>query len=560
MNWKNVYYLIQVERKSGRLLRGKNPTKYKENRFLTYLPYLLTVVVGVVIGVSAGFFTGVLTDVLGVDVQSYAAQVFVTLPTIVLITNAIMGMLYQLQRSGVKMQAETPYWLPITWQEHTLASVMASLLGIPIGTVLLISSVILTFAVFNGLLLLAIATSIAMLAAAFLTSTLTEILRVLQVRSTGAVHKSGGKSAIWVRFISSIGFFVVFYVIYLTVISSAADILLTLTTIQGTLFYVPFIWLGLTLSNFFIVGGSAFLGVIYMLLSIAFISALYALAVLLNKRFGLYEPPAIKIQSGNYTPKTGVLGKIGFSNIEAAIISKDFKAFTRRKELIPVFITPVVFMLLPLMQSFGISGAASGSPDDLMFFGMIFLLPSAFMTYMIGNFIIGQEGQAIWRIYASPINAKNLIKSKYFFTIFFGLIILIITGTIGTIIYRPTPTMLSIVILEALFLIFALSAISLNIGLRGADFIEIPKPRMIRPAWMLISMLVCFLTALAILAPIVIAVVLPLVLESFGVIGVSSVNPFVTVIVSGIIASIITGILYKINLNYAKDFLQKAEV
>jgi hypothetical protein len=418
--------------------------------------------------------------------------------------------------------------------------------------------VILTFAVFNGLLLLAIATSIAMLAAAFLTSTLTEILRVLQVRSTGAVHKSGGKSAIWVRFISSIGFFVIFYVIYFSVISSAADILLTLTTIQGTLFYVPFIWPGLALSNFFVVGGSALLGCMYMLLSIAFMGTLYALAVLLNKRFGLYEPPAIKIQSGNYTPKTGVLGKLGFSTIEVAIISKDFKAFTRRKELIPVFITPVVFMLLPLMQSFGVSSAASGPEDALIFFGMMFLLPAAFITYMLGNFIIGQEGQAIWRIYASPISAKNFIKSKYFFTILFGLSILIITGTIGTIIYRPTPTMLSVAILEALFLIFALSTISLNMGLRGADFIEIPKPRMIRPAWMLISMLSCFLTALVILAPLILTV-LPLILEPLGII-IPSVNPFITVTISGIIAATITGIFYKINLNNAKTFIQKAEV
>ncbi|MCL1966044.1 MAG: hypothetical protein FWF62_02675, partial [Candidatus Bathyarchaeota archaeon] len=206
MNWKNVYHLIQVERKSGRLLRGTNPSKYKENRFSAYWPYLLAVVIGVVAGVFALFLSGILPDAIGVDIQSYAPYVFVTLPTIILITSTIMGMLYQLQRSGVKMQAEAPYWLPITWQEHTLASVIASILGIPLGIVLFASSAILVFSLFNGLLLLAIATSIAMFAAAFLTSILTEIIRVLQVRSMGAVHKSGGKSAIWIRFIGTLAF------------------------------------------------------------------------------------------------------------------------------------------------------------------------------------------------------------------------------------------------------------------------------------------------------------------------------------------------------------------
>jgi hypothetical protein len=560
MNWKNVYYLIQVERKSGRLLRGKNPSKFKENRFLTHWPYLSAVLIGVVAGVFTLFLSGVISDVMGVDIKSYAAPVFVTLPTVILIINAVMGMLYQMQRSGVKMQAEAPFWLPITWQEHTLATVIASLLGIPLGIVLFVSSAILVFSIFNGLFLLAVATSIAMLAASFLTSTLTEIIRVLQTRSMGAVHKSSGKSAIWIRFIGSIAFFIIFYIIYFVAISSAGDILFTLTNIQGSLFYIPFIWPGLALSNFFISGGSALLGIMYTLLSIAFISALYVLAVLLNKRFGLYEPPAIKLQSGAYTPKTGILGKLGFSNTEAAIINKDIKAFTRRKELIPVFITPAIFIFMPLIQSFGLTNATSAAPVDLpIFFAMTFLLPSAFMSYMLGSFVIGEEGQAIWRIYASPINAKNLVKSKYFFIILFDLIILAVTGIIGTILYKPTLTMLSVAILEALFLIFALGAVSLNIGFRGAEFIEIPKPRMIRPSWVLINLISCALTAIAILAPLMLSV-FSIVLSEFDITIFPNINPFISVAISGVIASIITGLFYKFNLDTAKEFLKKAEI
>ncbi|MDR2700130.1 MAG: hypothetical protein LBC12_04900 [Nitrososphaerota archaeon] len=561
MNWKNVYYLLQVERKSGRLLRGVNPTKYAENRILANWPYLLSIVIGVVIGGVAWFLTGDLSDAMGAgEFQNYAARIFVILPTMVLIINAIMSMLYQLQRSGVKMQAEAPYWLPITWQEHTLASVLASVLGLPLDVVLFISSVILVFSIFNGLLILAIATSIAMFAAAFLTSTLTEILRILQVRSMGAVHKSSGKSAIWVRFISSLGFFVIFYVIYMLFIQRGADIFLALTGIQGSLFYIPFIWPGLALSNFFI-SGSILLGTVFLLLSIAFISALYALTVLLNKRFGLYEPPAIKLQSGTYTPKTGILGKLGFTTTEAAIISKDLKAFTRRRELIPVFITPVVFTILPFMQSFGATNAELPFFENLFFFGMIFIIPASFMVYMLGSFIIGEEGQAIWRIYASPISAKNLVKSKYFFTVLFGLIILAITGTIGTIVYKPAPTTIVIAFLEGLFLIVALGAISVNIGFRGADFVETPKPRMIRQSWMLISLVSCFLTALVILAPLVLYIVLPIISLLLGIPEASlSLNPLIATAISGIIATVIAILFYKFTLNTAKDFLRKAEV
>ena len=181
------------------------------------------------------------------------------------------------------------------------------------------------------------------------------------------------------------------------------------------------------------------------------------------------------------------------------------------------------------------------------------------MAYMLGSFIIGEEGQAVWRIYASPINAKNLVKSKYFFIVLFGLIILTITGIIGTILYKPTLMLLGVGVLEALFLIIALSAVSLNIGFRGADFIEIPKPRMIRPAWMLINMLLCALTALAILAPLLLSMI-TIVLDTLGVAILPSVNPLIATAISGIIASVIAGLFYKFNLDTAKEFLRKAEV
>ncbi len=94
---------------------------------------------------------------------------------------------------------------------------------------------------------------------------------------------------------------------------------------QSALWYIPFVWLALILS--YIIKGLFLQGILFVGLSALFIAGLYYLAVLLNKRFGLYEPPAITIQkSGIYAPKTGLLGKLGFSNVEAAIIRKDLRA------------------------------------------------------------------------------------------------------------------------------------------------------------------------------------------------------------------------------------------
>jgi hypothetical protein len=562
MNWKNVYYLMRVERKSGRLLRGVKSTKYKENSFLANWSYWFAIGVGLAIGILLGVIVNMFSSEIGGAsiVQTGAIGLFVSLPTLVLVYNLVLTLLQQIQRSGVKVQSETPYWLPVTWQEHTLASVLAGLLGIPIGSVLLIVSAILAFSVFNGLIVAALATSVAVFAAAFMASVITEILRIIQVRFTGAVYKSSGRAAIWVRFIGSLGFFIVFYAVYFYVVSGGYQFISTLTEVQSSLFYVPFVWLGMTLS--YLLGTSANLlyGAVFLGLSAAFIAALYIIAVSLNKRFGLYEPPAIKVQkSGIYGPKTGFLGKLGFSNAESALISKDLKAFTRRRELMTVFIAPIVIILLPLMQSIGM-GSDMPSEATLIYLGMIYLFPASLMVMTLGNLIIGEEGQAIWRIYASPISAKNLVKSKYFFTVCFGLIILIVTGILGTVIYQPSTTKIIVAFLEAVFLILALGAISVNIGFRGADFTEVPRPRMVRQYWALINMAVCAIVGFVILVPLVPTVLSSMVGDILPGFAFPSLNPFVATAISGVIAIVIAAVFYKITLGSAKDFLRKAEV
>ena len=45
---------MRVERKSGRLLRGIKPTKYKENSFMANWPYWLAIGVGLAIGILVG--------------------------------------------------------------------------------------------------------------------------------------------------------------------------------------------------------------------------------------------------------------------------------------------------------------------------------------------------------------------------------------------------------------------------------------------------------------------------------------------------------------------------
>jgi len=560
MNWKNVLFLLRVERKSGRLIRGVKTTRYRENSILAYWPYWVALIIGVVGGLIANFIvSGIYANQAIANLPSLengALSVFVILPTVILIFSFVFTLLQQIQLAGIKATGQVMYWLPITWQEQTLASILSNLLGLPIAFVIGIGSGTIVFAAFNGLIFQGLLTFIALIAAAFLASVSTEILRLVQMRFIGAVYKSSGKAAIWVRLAGTLFFFIIFYVLYFYVIygSGSVTFFMSLSNFQSTVWYVPFVWVALVISYVF--SGLFLQAGLFVVFSALFIAALYYLAVFLNMRFGLYEPPAITLQKGGvYTPKTGFWGKLGFSSAEGAVIRKDFRAFTRRREIVSIFIVPIIMIILPLMQSVGINGSSQGT-SGLIFEGIIFLLPAGFMAMLLGQVMIGEEGQSVWRIYASPISPKSLVKSKTFFLTFFSTIILFISGIVGVIFYQPTLEVAITAFLEGFFVLLAVGIVSLAIGFKGADFSQTRRARMVRQEWSLIGLVVGAVVGVSVLAPLILSVGLSF--FAGGTINTSSLA--IDVAISGAISLGISAIVYRVNLGIAADFLKKSQI
>ena len=554
MNWRNVIQLIRVEMKSGRLIRGQRLTKYRESRWFTYLEYGGALAIGLAVGAIAGYLYAPIasTDLKFNSMVILAMQnLLISLPTLILIYSIVLTMLRQIQLSGAKLSTQVQYWLPVTWQEHTLASVLAHILGFPLVSIIFIGSAVTLFSVFTGQVALAFSSVLAMCAAIFMASAITEILRILQSRFVGAVYKSTGRGAVWVRFAGSLVFFLVFYIFYFYIVSGsgAAVFVQTVASSQNKISFVPFVWPALTLYSF--MNGLILSGFAYLVLSILLMLGLFYLAVYLNRIYGLYEPPAITVSRGVYAPKTGFLGKIGFSTVEAAIIRKDLKAFTRRRELIVIFILPIVFILSPLFQVLG-NPSATSSPIT---FAIIMILPASVMATFLGSFITGEEGQAMWRIYSSPVSARNFVRSKYFLVILFSIFILIITSIVGTVLLHPSLKAIFVTMVESLLLAFTLGSLSLSNGIKGADFVETPRPKMIHGTWNAINLITCLITALAMLTPF-----LPYFFSTFfpSLTGPLS-NLYLELLISGIIAVVLTPIFYRLAFMSARDLLRKAE-
>jgi hypothetical protein len=557
MNWKNVFDLIRVDRKSGRLIRGRRLTRYRERRIFTYLIYGGALALGLLTGIGAGF---IYKAVSAIDPQTKAVfdqaapNLFLSLPTLVLIYSLAFTMMLQIQRSGVKFSIQVPYWLPITWEEHTVASAFANLLGFPAASVVFISAAVLVLSIFMNLIAYALLTLVAVIASAFMASVITEIFRVLQVRFIGAVYKSSGRAAVWVRFVGSLLFLIVFYVVYFMLTGAGAvTFVQTIASSQSAFWFVPFVWLGMTLYSF--LNGLILQTLVFLALSVIFILGLFYAAVLLNRRFGLYEPPSITVSRGLYAPTAGFLGKLGFSMTEAALIRKDLKAFTRRRELMFIFVVPLVSIMVPLLQAFSQTGGSMPSQAAPFLFAVVFLMPGTVLALALGSIIIGEEGGAIWRIYASPIPANSLVRSKYFFMIFFSSLITVVTGLVGTLAFHPSIRTIFIAIAVAFFLMFALSAISLANGIKGADFTELPRPRMIRTKWGIINLVLCAVAGTAILVPMI-----PFALTSVAPLGLlPTINPYLALAISAAVALAITLVAYRIAIGNAREFLAKAE-
>src|SRR5208283_2101472 len=146
-----------VERKSGRLIREIKTTRYRENGFLAYWPYWTAVIIGVLSGLLANYIVSLVYSNGAVpnlpSLKDGTLSVFVILPTIILVFSLVFTLLQQIQLSGVKASTQVMYWLPITWEEHTVASIIANLLGFPLAVVVGVATGIVSFSIPNGLIL-----------------------------------------------------------------------------------------------------------------------------------------------------------------------------------------------------------------------------------------------------------------------------------------------------------------------------------------------------------------------------------------------------------------------
>jgi hypothetical protein len=378
-----------------------------------------------------------------------------------------------------------------------------------------------------------------------------EMFRVLQVGVSGAIMKAAGRSAVWVRFVAMIVLFSAVYVVYFAATQSMGMFFNAVAQGQLTAWFVPYVWPGMALYAFS--KGMWLPMALFSLGSLIFGSALFLAAVKLNARYGLYDVATISVSKA-YRPGRSISGRLGLSAPEAAVVRKDFRGFTRRSELMYVFIMPIVLLLATFMPVVMGNGASSGGMGNSYYFLYMALMPSSALAMSLGMSVVGAEGERRWFLAQAPLQARSFVRAKVFLPIMLGVVLAIVFSAIGFIVLSPSPRMGATAVVEGVLLALAVGMVSLTCGIMGADFTELPRPRMLRSEWRLIAMFLSVVAALLVILP-VLAYGAVTSLDLLPGVSVSGVFLYAAWALSGIIAIVTAIVFYWISIAYASRLL-----
>jgi len=468
--------------------------------------------INLILGLAAFPITAFLViNFAGIFLQDQGAsgfmlQISIFLPSLMTLAAIMYGLLFEFSQSSAVGSSDVINWLPMHAVDFVLASVismlyfLAPLLGIIFGATFGLSLSVNMLDV--GLISLVFSTL-----GLFLGAFILEIIRAITNRVSSTVYKRSGRTAVAVRMIVFIIMFVVFMLI-----SNVNFLFSILEQFMGGIesaFFLPILWPSLTIMSYLALETLQVL--IYALLSIVLAVMLLWTSVRLREKYWVPAPFAIKLASSKpYTPKQGLLGSLGFSAAEAALLKKDFRGLTRRKEMIVWIAVPLGISAISLFSTQSSLATATTTIDRLTLFSgpLIGVFMFAFYLALTG---IGQEGSAFLNLRIIPLKEKEVIKAKLSTALIPSVgAMLVVTALIHLIVQPRFETLIAIAV--TLFaVLFECSFVGLAVGSSFPDFTEVPRARFVEQKGVWLGMLIG--------ACCVGVTVLPLFLYGFSILG-----------------------------------------
>jgi hypothetical protein len=423
-----------------------------------------------------------LTDV---SISPFFFQIAIFLPSFMTLASVMYGLLFEFSQSSSVGSSDIINWLPIRALEFVLASVLsmiyflAPLLGLFFGAFFGLS-------IYVNMLSSGLISIVFGVLGMFLGAFLIEIIRAVTNRVTASFYKRSGRTAVAVRMIVSILVMVTF--ILVTNANFLFTILQQFMGGIGNAWFIPVLWPSLAVMNY--LSAEILQVLLYTVASLGVAVAFLWASVKLRQKYWVPAPFSITLKpSKPYTPKRGLLGSLGFTSAEAALIRKDLRGLTRRKELIVWIAVPFALGLISLFSSPSSWETSAATLEKLtVFWGPLMgVFMFAFYMALIG---IGQEGSAFLNLQVIPLNEKEVAKSKLALALIPSVCALVaLTAVIQLMLSLRPEALITIAVtlfaglLECIF-------VGLAIGSQFPDFTEVPRARFVEQKGVWLGMLI----------------------------------------------------------------------
>ncbi len=414
------------------------------------------------------------------ELWALAAQLLVILPILAVGVVLVAGIMFEFSTGSRFSVSDTVNWLPVTPREYVAASSLAVAvvysppvafvlgatgglaLGLGMGPTFFLAAALCLVALFEG-------------------GTLIEILRATTQRAATALSGRRGRVTLVLR---ALLFLLVFLVLELSfnpvLFLGLLDVISGVTSAAA---FVPFLWS--TEALVYSLSGNAVATGLFALAQLLFVVFLLYVAAEVRLRLWAPAPAEVRLEAHAFGQGHGTLARMGLSGPETSLLWKDLVGLTRRREMLPLVVTPLVLALVGLLQA-GTSAAAGSSGTITSWWGPFV---SGFFTLMLSTTSLGQERRAIQTLFAYPLSGRNLFRAKVAECLLLGSILGVGLDIAVVAIYRPLASVDAFLFLTTFAAILLGTFIGLAVATRYSDFQERPRPQYVRPWAMILSML-----------------------------------------------------------------------
>jgi hypothetical protein len=415
-------------------------------------------------------------------VQTLSVQLLALLPILSVGAVLVAGVMFEFSTGSRFAASDAANWLPVTPTEYVVASslavswvyspAVAFILGIA-GALAAALDLLPAFLLTAGLSVLAL----------FEGGVLIEVLRAVTQRAASALSGRKGRVTLALR----AGLLVIVILVFELAFNPLLleGVLGAVAGVEAVSAVVPLFWATRAVAAF--LAGDPLAAVAFALAQLAFVGVLLYAAAWVRVRLWAPAAPEVELAAHAFGGGHRTLSHLGLSSVESALVWKDLVGLVRRREMLPIVVTPLVLALVGFLQP-GASGAPGGG-FDRMSMALWAAWVSGFFALMLSTTSLGQERRSVHTLFSFPISGRDLFRAKVVETCVLAAVLGAgLDAAVAVVAALPALAVATVAVVTAAA-IAAGTFVGLTIATRYSDFQERPRPQFVRPWAMVVGML-----------------------------------------------------------------------